>query len=231
MPGMNLALLPRLRGLTSSLDRSYRKEKLHTRIVVLGASKVGKTAIVEQFLYNKFPLSHRETVEQLHNIEFPIPRIGSLVLEILDTSGTHEFPVMLQLAIKSGDAFILCFAMDDTNSFEEIRRLRDLVIQMKNSSSIPIVVAANKCDLANSVGGELAETITCIDWEAGYVQCSAKENKGVIKIFQELMVQAKVPDVGPAIAKRKPRRKSLPAYPTSSKSEKKEPKRNSCTVS
>ncbi len=80
----------------------------------------------------------------------------------------------------------------------------------------------------------MAETVICLDWENGYVECSAKDNKNIVKIFQELMIQTKVPyDVGPAIANGKLRRSSLPECPTSpvNKDNKAMPKRNSCAVS
>ena len=73
----------------------------------------------------------------------------------------------------------------------------------------------------------------CLDWENGYVECSAKSDTNVVKIFQELMIQAKVPiDIGPAIANGKPRRSSLPECPISPvDKDKGRPKRNSCAVS
>ncbi|CAG2173893.1 unnamed protein product [Oppiella nova] len=151
---------------------------------------------------------------------------------------------MRQLAIKSGDAFILVFSVDDSESFEEVRRLRELILELKsqdnndnhNQIPIPICVVGNKNDLLDDrrvIRKEVAESVICLDWENGYVECSAKSNTNVVKIFQELMIQTKVPyDVGPAIANGKPRRSSLPECPTSPvNKDKGMPKRNSCAVS
>ncbi|KAK8766992.1 hypothetical protein V5799_006231, partial [Amblyomma americanum] len=38
--------------------------KDHYRVVVLGAARVGKTAIVHQFLYDEFPVDYFATVEE-----------------------------------------------------------------------------------------------------------------------------------------------------------------------
>lgn len=243
MPSTHLSSIPRLGVLSSSLD-GHQKVNLLTRVVILGAAKTGKTAIVEQFLYDAFPVLHSATVEQLYRAEYDVRGAGTLTLDILDTSGTYEFPAMRQLAIRSADAFILVFSLDDGESFEEVRRIRELILQMKSESNnnsivpppaVPIVIVGNKSDLDRRViRKEVAETVICLDWENGYIETSAKENKNIVKIFQELMVQSKVPfDVGPAIANRKPRRSSLPEYPTSPtiRDAKGMPKRNSCAVS
>ncbi|CAG2183460.1 unnamed protein product, partial [Oppiella nova] len=119
------------------------------------SAKVGKTAIVEQFLYDAFPVHHSATVEQLYRAEYQVRGTGSLTLDILDTSGSYEFPAMRQLAIKSGDAFILVFSVDDSESYEEVRRLRELILELKsrdnndnhNQIPIPICVVGNKNDL------------------------------------------------------------------------------------
>jgi hypothetical protein len=43
--------------------------KLQLRVAVFGASTVGKTALLHQFLYNQFPESHTATLDQLYHTE------------------------------------------------------------------------------------------------------------------------------------------------------------------
>ncbi|XP_015795521.1 ras-like protein rasU [Tetranychus urticae] len=121
--------LPSLGRLSST--HSEGKGNFHIKIVVLGSPRVGKTAIVSQFLYSHFPESYIATVDQLHRAEYEVKGFGPLILDILDTSGSHEFPVMKKLAIESADAFLLVFSLTDSESFEEVRRLRDEIIATK----------------------------------------------------------------------------------------------------
>ena len=259
MPVNYLQSLAKFGSVISTTDR---KARFHVRVVVLGAPKVGKTAIIQQFLYDCFPQNYCATVDEVHRTQYELRGLGSLTLDILDTSGSNEFPVMKKLAIESADAFLLVFSLTDASTFEEVRRLRDFIIQIKrnsskalssfnrdkthnfkidNNSSIndfqcpPIVVTGNKLDLESmrAVKKEVAETIINIDWENGYVEASAKDDVNITNIFRELIIQTKVPyDLGSAFVRQKPRRKSLPAYPTCpSIKEKTLPKRNSCAVS
>lgn len=44
--------------------------KDHYKLVVMGASRVGKSAIIQQFLYNRYPQKYVPTVEEFHSGEF-----------------------------------------------------------------------------------------------------------------------------------------------------------------
>ncbi|XP_066995669.1 ras-related protein Rap-1b [Anabrus simplex] len=180
------------------------------RIVVMGAAKVGKSSIISQFLYSTFSPKYKRTVEEMHHGDFSVSGIN-LTLDILDTSGAYEFPAMRALSISSGDAFILVYDITDSDTFTEIRTLRDQILESREVSPAPIVVVANKIDLAdesNQIDTETFESVVSLDWENGFVQASAKDNINVSKIFKELLSQAKVKyNLSPALRKR--RRQSL----------------------
>uniref|UniRef100_A0A1A9Z182 Uncharacterized protein n=1 Tax=Glossina pallidipes TaxID=7398 RepID=A0A1A9Z182_GLOPL len=93
----------------------------------MGAARVGKTCIISQFLYDKFNVRYKKTVEELHRGEYDLPDGSALTLDILDTSGAFEFPAMRTLSIATGVAFILVYAIDDIESWHEVERLRNQV--------------------------------------------------------------------------------------------------------
>ncbi|XP_069900522.1 dexamethasone-induced Ras-related protein 1 isoform X2 [Globicephala melas] len=68
------------------------------RMVVLGSSKVGKTAIVSRFLTGRFEDAYTPTIEDFHR-KFYCIRGEIYQLDILDTSGNHPFPAMRRLSI------------------------------------------------------------------------------------------------------------------------------------
>lgn len=71
------------------------------RMVILGSTKVGKTAIVSQFLNGRFDEQYTPTIEDFHRKMYCIK--GDVYqLDILDTSGNHPFPAMRRLSILTG---------------------------------------------------------------------------------------------------------------------------------
>lgn len=71
------------------------------RMVILGSTKVGKTAIVSRFLSGRFEEQYTPTIEDFHRKLYSIK--GDVYqLDILDTSGNHPFPAMRRLSILTG---------------------------------------------------------------------------------------------------------------------------------
>ncbi|XP_003737246.1 dexamethasone-induced Ras-related protein 1 [Galendromus occidentalis] len=215
-----------------TIDECSAKAKDHYKLVVLGDAKVGKTSIIHRFLYDKMPAKYRATVEEFHQGEFDMNGT-SLTLNIVDTSGTYPFPAMRRLAITTGDAFVLVYGIDSQESFEQVRLLRDEVLQFCNKRA-HIIVVGNKCDLEErrQIKREIAETLVEIDWEHGFIEASAERGVNVIQTFKKLMNISKIPMELTPKALEKQRRKSLPVHNTQpTMKDKTLLKRNSCNVS
>lgn len=230
--------------------RKVPESSVKHKIVVMGAPKTGKTAIINQFLYNEIPPKYKRTVEDLYSEKFYVSGI-QLTLDILDTSGSHEFPAMRDLHIQSADAFILVYDVNDKNTFTELEALRQQIIE-KKGENVPIVVVGNKIDLSEDVREvetERTREIVTVDWSNGFAEVSAKNDLEISTVFKELLSQAKVKyNLSPALQRR--RRQSLPPpqhlnsrtssaqVPTAAQlqhlqkiSERSDSKRNSCILS
>ena len=178
---------------SSSNTSELSAGKSNYRIMLLGASKSGKTSIVRQFLYDKFSPVYKETVDDMYRGEFDI-QSQNVGFDIQDVSGgyVYEFPGMRNVSLASADAFIIVFSMEDYASWEEVSRLRDMVHEVKDPE-VPIVVVANKSDLETDpdIPADSLEATVIFDWENGYVESSAKDRRNINKIFKELLQQAK----------------------------------------
>ena len=108
---------------------------------------------------------------------------------------------MRNVSLSSADAFVLVFSLAEASSWEEVSRLRDMILEVKAgkgsaTEAVPMVVVANKCDLPleevdQDIPRDSLEAIVTFDWENGYVESSAKERRNINKIFKELLQQAK----------------------------------------
>ncbi|XP_013385578.1 ras-related protein Rap-1b [Lingula anatina] len=196
----------------SAMDSSKAQEgKRHYRIVILGPAKVGKTSIISQFLYENFQQQYVPTVEELHRSHYEIDGM-KLTLDIIDTSGEYEFPAMRRLNICNGDAFVLVYSLADESTLDEVKKIRQQILDEKKTDEVPIVIVGNKSDIADKereMQRETVETVVNIDWGNGYVESSAQNNKNIDEIFKELLVQSRIQfQLSPAIRRRK--RQSVP---------------------
>ena len=199
------------------------------RVTVLGSAGVGKTCIVSQFLYATFPHTYQPTVEEFHRQVYEVGDT-SLTLDIVDTSGSDEFPAMRALSIINGDAFVLVYSVDDTDSFENLRHLRDQITELKGGAATPIVVVGNKNDLATecrTVAKETAENIANIEWCHKHVEVSAKDNCNIAQIFKELLSLANIA-FSPSM--HRDRRMSVPVARSDRRDRALLRKQNSCVI-
>ncbi|KAF1395055.1 hypothetical protein PFLUV_G00007570 [Perca fluviatilis] len=181
------------------------KEKTLVRLVFLGAAGVGKTALIQRFLQDTFEPKHRRTVEELHIKEYDIDGV-KITVEILDTSGSYSFPAMRKLSIQNSDIFALVYAVDDPESLEAVKSLRDEILEIKEDKYTPLVVVGNKVDRVQErlVSNKDVLSTVELDWNNSYLEASAKENVNVVEVFKMILQQANLPSrLSPALRRRR----------------------------
>ena len=214
------------------------QEARTVRLVILGAARVGKTALIRRFLHDHFEPRHTCTVEELHLLECGTESGARVRLQILDTSGSYSFPAMRALSIRGGDAFALVYSADEPDTLTEVRRLRQEILEVRGERFTPLTVVANKADLKESAHGvtslveedlkESAHGVTSLveeEWSAGFVEASARTGENVLAVFRDLLSRADVPSPalqrrGDTVRKDSARRKKPPFK-----------KSNSCSIS
>ncbi|XP_029987434.1 RASD family member 3 [Sphaeramia orbicularis] len=178
------------------------------RLVFLGAANVGKSALILRFLHDRFEHKYTRTVEELHALEYDTAGSGKMRMEILDTSGSYPFPAMRELCIRHSDAFALVYAVDDPGSFEEVRRLRDEILELRGAKNAPITVVGSKSDLTHSDGRVLlaADVMAVVEdeWDANFVEASALTGGNTVGVFRALLQQVNLPHgLSPAVGRRR----------------------------
>ncbi len=125
---------------------TLNREEVGLKLVVLGRSLVGKTALTFRFINDQFPKDHDTTIEDQYKTIININ--GQQVkLEILDTAGQDDYQSMLETWINSGSGFLLVYSIDDIESFNEIKIKLNKIIKLKEKDIFSCIIVGNKCDL------------------------------------------------------------------------------------
>ena len=124
------------------------KAKVTIKLVVLGKSLVGKSALTYRFISDKFPTEHDTTVEDQYKTIITVNDI-EVDLEILDTAGQDDYQTMLDTWIEFGDCYLLVYSIDDMESFKTIKKRYERICEIKNNENFSVVIVGNKCDLSD----------------------------------------------------------------------------------
>ncbi|XP_073689738.1 GTP-binding protein Rhes [Garra rufa] len=174
------------------------KPSHYRRIVVLGAPRVGKTAIIRRFLGDGFEEQYEPTTEDFHSKLYHI-RGERYQLDILDASKERDFPAKRRLTILTGDIFLLVFSVTDRESFTEICSLREEIFtakskltKSKENRQLPIIICGNKNDL-NSRAVQHSDICQSLGEDSALFEVSAKDCTNLGDMFEALAVLGGLP--------------------------------------
>ncbi|XP_071105360.1 ras-related protein Rap-2a-like [Haliotis cracherodii] len=171
--------------------RSSKKDK-ELKIVVLGGEGVGKSTLISKFLGDQFLEKYKGTFETIYSRQFE-DRGVRVNLEIVDITKGDSVPSVRQMAIENGDAFILVYSVVDKDSFEQLYKLRDLILELKGEQKVPVFIVANKVDIdaeRKTPIWQVADAVATIDWEHMYMELSAADKEQVDRLFRQLFRQS-----------------------------------------
>jgi small GTP-binding protein len=129
---------------------SQGEKPLEIKLVILGRSLVGKSALTFRFINDQFPKDHDTTIEDQYKFNINIDGTNCL-LEILDTAGQDDYQSMLETWINFGSGFLLVYSIDDHDSFEEVKKKYEKITQIKAKEIYSCILVGNKCDLGADV--------------------------------------------------------------------------------
>lgn len=114
--------------------------------MVVGAGGVGKSALTIQLIQNHFVDEYDPTIEDSYRKQVVIDG-ETCLLDILDTAGQEEYSAMRDQYMRTGEGFLLVFAVNSAKSFEDIGSYREQIKRVKDAEEVPMVLVGNKCDL------------------------------------------------------------------------------------
>ena len=92
------------------------------KLVVVGAGGVGKSALTIQLIQNHFVDEYDPTIEDSYRKQVVIDG-ETCLLDILDTAGQEEYSAMRDQYMRTGEGFLIVFAVNNAKSFEDITKV------------------------------------------------------------------------------------------------------------
>ncbi|XP_012563017.1 GTP-binding protein drn-1 [Hydra vulgaris] len=158
------------------------------RVLVLGAPGVGKTSVLEQFLYGKFCSDYLPTVSEVYKSRVFIKKDKAkkeINLELRDFNGkiNQMFTRLYREEVIKADAFIIVYSENSEQSFAKVVETVADINNIRNVKS-PILILQNKKDLKSYE--ELSKYFYMINTKHAVV--SAKDNKNIHDAFKDLIL-------------------------------------------
>lgn len=160
------------------------------KLVVVGAGGVGKSALTIQLIQNHFVDEYDPTIEDSYRKQVVIDG-ETCLLDILDTAGQEEYSAMRDQYMRTGEGFLLVFAVNNAKSFEDIAMYREQIKRVKDADDVPMVLVGNKCDLnVRNINSKVVDEVAQ-NYNIPFVQTSAKTRMGVDEAFYTLVREIK----------------------------------------
>jgi Ras-related C3 botulinum toxin substrate 1 len=169
-------------------------EKPLLKLMFIGDTAVGKTSMLISYTTNSFPGDHVPTVFDNYTAT-TIYKEHAIRMGLWDTSGSSDYDKMRPLSYPGTDCFILCFSINDKDSFEHVKSKWVPEIKAHTTDEIPFLLVGTKLDLRDDdndnkdrlisveQGKDLAKEINASD----YVECSALTQNNLKGVFEAIV--------------------------------------------
>ena len=117
------------------------------KLIIVGGGAVGKSSLVIQFIMGYFVDDYDPTIEDSYRKQVSVDGEESL-LDILDTAGQEEYSAMRDRYMRTGQSFLMTYAINSRKSFEELNTdFLPQILRVKDQDKVPMVLVGTKCDL------------------------------------------------------------------------------------
>lgn len=102
---------------------------------MFSAGGVGKSALTIQLIQNHFVDEYDPTIEDSYRKQVVIDG-ETCLLDILDTAGQEEYSAMRDQYMRTGEGFLLVFAVNNAKSFDDISSYREQIKRVKDAEEV-----------------------------------------------------------------------------------------------
>lgn len=157
----------------------------HYDIAVLGDVRTGKSSIINKLITGNFTEEYTPTAADVYMtmLRDGDKRIASL--QLFDTAGGFEFPVMLRLTIAKCQAFFVVYSVASCKSLEIAKKQLEEICEIKGKY-FPCILVGNKKDVGQISGRAVSYekgVQTAVQHGCSYIEVCAKDGCNITNAF------------------------------------------------
>lgn len=163
--------------------RQGEDHDMHLKLLMLGDTGVGKTCMLQTYVYDTFSPTFITTIGIDFKIKHQEIAGTKLKLQIWDTAGQERFRTITVSYFKGAHGIILMYDVTDRETFDSISHW---LAQIKEhaDSQVNVVLVGNKCDIADKRQVDSAEGQELADeYKLKFFETSAKDGTNVEDTF------------------------------------------------
>jgi len=180
-------------------EQEKQRELLY-KVLVVGDIGVGKTSIIKRYVHGIFSMHYKSTI----GVDFALKVLNwdpytTVRIQLWDIAGQERFGNMTRVYYKEAVGAMVVFDVTRVSTFEAVQKWKndiDSKVTLPGSTPgsdprpIPVVLLANKIDLAKDEFAQSREQMDKFCKEHGFVgwfETSAKDNLNIDKATQLLV--------------------------------------------
>ena len=136
------------------MAEDYLNRQAVLKIIVVGESGVGKTALCWKFVDGRFIENHKATIgADLLTKSVDVGSYKNVLLQLWDTAGQERFQSMSSAFWRGANACIMIYDITNKESFQQINKWRDNLLREIDPEQIetfPLLLIGNKSDLSET---------------------------------------------------------------------------------
>ena len=167
------------------------------KIILLGESGVGKTALFKRYFNNSFKINKNlATIGMESETKFILINKDICKLTIFDTAGQEKFRAVPRNYYKNADGILLLFDVCNRNSFDKIKDwINEIKIHSNKSinndddkNKLIIYLLGNKIDMERDVIKKEGEKMAN-ELKIKYFEISCKTNININEVINRLIIE------------------------------------------
>ena len=166
-------------------SKTNNKNKIILKILTLGDSAVGKSAILIRYTQNKFHSNYLTTVGIDYQSKIIRYHNRDIEMQIWDSAGQEKYRAISKQYYKKANGIILLY---DVTSRESYLGIKQWIKDINNMTTMKpfLILVGNKIDLERKVAYQEGEELAT-KYGALFFETSAATGQGIEEMFQALV--------------------------------------------